>query len=371
MVWNWQLPDWPRFSWNEARLVEAEREFLIGGGVFFGMTRHFAGSDSDELTVEALSMEAVTTSEIEGEILDRASVQSSIRRQLGLAGSRRSVKPAERGIAEMMVDLYRSSAEPLTHERLFTWHRLLIAERRDIDDVGRYRTHTDPMQVVSGPLHRPKVHFEAPLSADVPLEMDRFIVWFNRTAPGGSGALPAVTRSGIAHLYFVSIHPFEDGNGRIGRAVAEKALAQGSGRPTLNALAATILSRRNAYYDALEGNGASNEITPWLAWYASTAIEAQRRTIALVQFVIDKTRLLEQLSDRLNPRQEKALLRMLREGPGGFSGGLSAGNYVSITKAATATATRDLAELVGMGALVRTGERRHARYHLAIPLRPV
>jgi len=271
----------------------------------------------------------------------------------------------------MMVDLYRSSAEPLSHERLFAWHRMLFAERGDLADIGRYRTHAEPMQVVGGPLHAPRVHFEAPPSADMPGEMARFIAWFNRTAPGAAEALPALTRAGIAHLYFVSIHPLEDGNGRIGRAVAEKALAEGSGRPTLNALAQTILARRAAYYDALERASVANEITPWLAWFAATAIEAQRRTIALAEFLIDKTRLFDRLRGRLNDRQERALLRMLREGPDGFEGGLSARNYISITGAATATATRDLADMVALGALVRVGERRYARYHLAIPLRPV
>lgn len=183
--------------------------------------------------------------------------------------------------------------------------------------------------------------------------------------------MPALTRAGIAHLYFVSIHPFEDGNGRIGRAIAEKALAQSLGQPTLTALAATILARRKAYYDALEAANRNNEITAWLAWFAGTAIEAQRRTIAQVEFLIDKTRLLDQLRGQLNERQERALPRMMREGPEGFKGGLSAGNYVTITGASPATATRDLMDMVAKGTLIRLGERRHARYHLAIQLRPV
>jgi Fic family protein len=371
MAWNWQKPDWPNFRWDRARLDAAEKEFLVSGGMFVGTVRHLGKEERDQLTIEAMSTEAVTTSEIEGEILDRASVQSSLRKQLGLATDERRVRPAERGIAEMMVDLYRSFAEPLSEETLFRWHRMVMSGSRSLRDVGRYRTGAEPMQVVSGPIGEPKVHFEAPPSARLPSEMQRFIAWFNRTAPGCEEPLPALTRAGIAHLYFESVHPFEDGNGRIGRAIAEKALAQSLDQPTLTALAATILARRKTYYEALEAANKENEITRWLMWFAGITIEAQRRTIALVEFLIDKTKLLDRLKGQLNARQEKALLRMFREGPEGFRGGLSAGKYSSITGASPATSTRDLADLVAKGALAREGERRYARYHLSVPLRPV
>lgn len=271
----------------------------------------------------------------------------------------------------MMVDLYRSFAEPLSEEMLFRWHRMVMSGSRNLRDVGRYRAGAEPMQVVSGSVHEPKVHFEAPPSSRVPSEMKRFIAWFVQTAPVGEKALPALTRAGIAHLYFESVHPFEDGNGRIGRAIAEKALAQSLGQPTLTALAATILARRKSYYEALEAANKENEITRWLMWFAGVAIEAQRRTIALVEFLIDKTKLLDRLKGQLNARQEKALLRMFREGPEGFKGGLSAGKYSTITGASPATTTRDLTDLVEKGALVREGERRYARYRLGVPLRRV
>src|SRR5205807_2260274 len=209
-----------------------------------------------------------------------------------------------------------------------------------------YRTGDEPMEVVSGPIHAPRVHFEAPPAMKVPEEMTRFVDWFNRTAPTGTEHLPALTRVGIAHLYFESIHPFEDGNGRIGRAIAEKSLAQSLGQPTLTALVATILVRRKGYYEALEEANKRNEITGWLVWFAGTAIEAQRRTIALVEFLIGKAKLLDRLRGQLNERQQKALLRMFREGPEGFKGGLSAGNYSTITAASPATATRDLVDLI-------------------------
>jgi Fic family protein len=247
----------------------------------------------------------------------------------------------------------------------------LFKDRGGLKDIGRYRTGHEAMEVVSGPLHAPRVHFEAPPSSKIPREMVRFVTWFNRTARAGSEPLPALTRAAIAHLYFESIHPFEDGNGRIGRAIAEKALAQSFGHPTLIALAATILSRRKAYYAALEAANKKNEVTAWLSWFAGIVIEAQRRTTARVEFLIEKTRLLDRLRSELNPRQEKALLRMLREGPEGFKGGLSAGNYATITGASAATATRDLADLVDKRALLRVGERRYARYRIAIPMQKV
>jgi Fic family protein len=371
MRWNWQQPDWPEFTWNKSRLTQAEQEFLVGAGTLMGAVKHLNREESSQITIESIGTEAVTTAEIEGETLDRASVQSSLRRQFGLSTDNRRVGPAEQGMAEMMVDLYRSFAVPLSPETLFAWHRMLVRGRRDLKDVGRYRTSGDPMQVVSGPMHAPKVHFEAPPSSHVESEMDSFIAWFNRTGPGNADPLPALTRAGVAHLYFECIHPFEDGNGRIGRALAEKSLAQSIGQPTLTALAATILAKRKGYYATLQAVNKQNEITDWLAWFAGVAIEAQRRTTALVGFVIDKVRLLDRLRGQLNRRQEKALLRMLREGPEGFVGGLSAGKYATITGASPATATRDLVELVTKGALIRTGERKHTRYQLHIPPRSV
>jgi Fic family protein len=368
MTWNWQKTDWPEFRWEAARLALAEKEFLIAGGKLVGTVKHLGEEEREQITVDSMSTEAVTTSEIEGEVLDRASVQSSIRRQLGLAADKRNVRPAEQGVAEMTVDLFRSFAAPLSQKMLFGWHRMLMSGRRDLTDVGRYRTGKEPMQVVSGPFGRTKVHFEAPPAARMPKEMARFIDWFNRTAPEGLEPLPALTRAGTAHLYFECIHPFEDGNGRIGRALAEKALAQSLGQPTLTALAATILARRKSYYDALEAGNKRTEITGWLAWFAGITIEAQRRTLAMIEFLIDKAKLFERLRGQMNERQEKALVRMFKEGPDGFKGGLSAGKYATITGASPATATRDLVDLVEKGALVRVGELRHTRYQVGVPL---
>lgn len=371
MRWNWQQPDWPNFKWKNSRFIRAEEQFLLASGVFYGTVKHLSTDDRERLKAEAMSDEAITTSLIEGEVLDRESVQSSIRRQLGLATDHRRVKPAEHGIAEMMVDLHRHFDAPLDHATLFAWHRMVCRGRTELRDVGRYRTQGDPMRVVSGRIDEPTVHFEAPPSAAVGREMKRYIAWFNSTAPGNAQPLPALTRAGIAHLYFESIHPFEDGNGRIGRAIAEKSIAQSLGRETLLALASAIMANRSSYYEALRSANKRNEVTQWLAWFAATCIEAQQLTLSNVEFVIDKAKLLDRLRGQLNSRQEAVLSRMFREGPKGFEGGLSAGNYASIAKASPATVTRDLAELVDKGALTRTGERRHTRYQLPIAVRPL
>lgn len=366
MNWNWQHLDWPEFTWDAASLRRDEEAFLVGGGVILGSLQSVNERESQALIVESMTDEAITTSAIEGEDLDRDSVQSSVQRQLGLAVDDARAKPGERGIAEMMVMLHRTVRDPLDETTLCRWHALVMQGRRDVREVGRYRTHAEPMQVVSGRLDRPTVHFEAPPSDTMPAEMARFLAWFERTGPSGAEPLPALTRAGLAHLWFVTIHPFEDGNGRIARAIAEKALAQAFGQPTLIALAATILERRKAYYDMLEQTNRTLDVGRWLQWFAGIALEAQQRSQARVVFVLEKTKLMDRLRGQINERQEKALLRMLREGPKGFAGGLSAGNYQSITGASPATARRDLNDLVDKQALRRTGERKHTRYYLAI-----
>jgi Fic family protein len=366
MTWNWQQAGWPHFTYDPAAMEPLEREFLLNSGEFFGVFKHVGPDDQDTLKIELIGDEALKTSEIEGELLDRDSLQASLRQQFGLGSEGRGVPAAERGIAEMMVNLYRGFADPLSHATLFAWHRMVMAGQRRIREIASYRTHAQAMRVVSGPAHAPEVHFEAPPSSEMKREMDGFVAWFNKTAPGGGQPLPALTRAAIAHLYFVSIHPFEDGNGRIGRALSEKSLAQNLGQPTLIALAYTIERGRTEYYRALEYNNKQVKIDDWLGYFGNTVIEAQRNTIKRVEFHLAKAKLYEKLRGRLNGRQDKVLARMFREGIGGFKGGLSAENYISIAKTSRATATRDLQDLVAMGALTRTGELRHTRYHLNI-----
>lgn len=366
MPWNWQQADWPNFSYDGAKLAKLEDHLLYESGLLFGAFKHLDEGEQQALTVELISSEALKTSEIEGEYLDRRSVQSSIRRQFGLQTDATNASPAERGIVEMMTGVYDTFAARLTHKMLFDWHRALLQGRTGLKDVGGYRRHKDPMQIVSGAIHKPKVHFEAPPSHQVKVEMKGFIDWFNRTAPNKDQVLPPLARAGTVHLYFVSIHPFEDGNGRIGRALSEKALAQGLGQPTLISLSYRIEKQKKRYYDALAEANQSNEVTPWLVYFANTVLAAQRDTQLRIEFLIEKARFYERLRGQLNRRQAKVVARMLREGPDGFQGGLSADNYLSITKTSRATATRDLADLVKKGALYKTGTLKYTRYFLLL-----
>lgn len=362
--WNWQLDDWPNFRFDAKRLAGLEEKFLKAAGVFLGSFKHLANESKVPLEVELLSEEAVKTSEIEGEMLNRDSVVSSIRRQFGLATDHRRVPPAEFGISQLMMELHREFDAVVDEARLSHWHSLLMNGRVDLGKIGGFRTDCDPMQVVSGPLHDPQVHFEAPLCSAVPVEMSRFLDWYSRTSPKETDALPSLTRAGICHLYFVSIHPYEDGNGRLARALAEKCLAEGLGHPVLMALSATIQRGRKTYYEMLERANKRNEVTEWLVYFAETILKAQSEAQIWVEFLIEKAKLFDRLRGRLNERQEKVLLRMMREGPTGFRGGLSAENYLGITGTSRATATRDLQELVEMGALVRSGRLKGTRYRL-------
>jgi Fic family protein len=368
--WNWEQSGWPVFSYDAVKLEPLERQFIHQAGVLTGAIKHIDAEDRNALTVHLLSNEALKTSEIEGEILNRESLQSSIRRNFGLAGDDRKASPAEQGIAEMMADLYHHFAAPLTDEGLFAWHGMLMKGRRDLKEIGAYRTGADAMQVVSGAMHAPKVHFEAPPSKTLPKEMKRFIAWFNGTAPGGKQPLPPLSRAGIAHLYFVSIHPFEDGNGRIGRAISEKALSQALQQPTLIALSQVINSRRKAYYGWLEKSNKQNEITGWLSYFAETILAGQVFTQQMIDLLITKAKFFDRFKGQFNPRQEKVISRMFREEPAGFKGGLSAENYIHIAKTSRATATRDLQDLVQKNALKRTGSLKSTRYYLNLNLTP-
>ena len=366
MHWNWQKKDWPNFVFETVSFQGSLDEFFHNAGQLLGVIKHISPTDELDLKFELLTDEALKTSEIEGEFFNRESVQSSIRRQFGLQEDIIRSSPAEFGISEMMVSLYRSIEEPLTHDIIFSWHRMLCNGRRDLKNIGSYRSGSEPMQVVSGPIGRPVVHFEAPPSESVRNEMDRFLSWFEATSPKGTTPLHPVLRAGIAHLYFVSIHPLEDGNGRIGRAIAEKALSDGLGRPSLIALSHTIEKYRKSYYEALAKNNQNLEVTGWLEYFVQIVLLAQKRSMSLVEFIVFKSKLFQKVEGRLNHRQAKLLNRMFKEGPEGFKGGLSLKNYVTITAASRATATRDLQDLVEMGVLYKTGELKGTRYHLLL-----
>jgi len=364
MIWNWQKKGWPEFEYDATQLKAQEDLFLFDAGKLLGAFSHFDDDDKLKLTIELISNEALKSSEIEGEILNRDSLQSSIRRHFGLAVQAQRVPPAEQGMAEMMVDLYQHFEQPLSHEMLFDWHKKLMMGRRDLYDVGSYRTGEEPMQVVSGSIYKPKVHFEAPPALCLHDEMSVFVAWFNRTAPNGDTPLPALTRAGLAHIYFVTIHPFEDGNGRIARALSEKALAQSLQQPTLIALSHVIEKHKKDYYTQLNKHNHTLHISSWLNYFSDSVLESVSYSQSLIDFLISKARLYDRLRGKLNSRQEKVLERMFKEGLDGFKGGLSADNYIKITGASRATVTRDLQKLLELGALKKTGALKSTRYWL-------
>ena len=370
MKWNWEQTDWPHFRYKSEGLAALESRFLRQTGELCGAVKHLSLNDKQTLTITLISDEAVKTAEIEGEFLNRDSLQVSIRRQFGLQTDQRRIPAAEQGMAELMVNLYETFSHPLSHEMLFAWHTALTKGRRDLLEVGGYRKQDDPMQVISGPIHAPVIHFEAPPSSQLNLEMEQFVAWFNASGPTGSTPLPALTRAGIAQLYFVSIHPFEDGNGRIGRALSEKALAQCIGQPTLIALSQTIERRKPAYYAALATANHDNEITDWLLYFSQTVLEAQACSVSQIEFLIEKVKFHDRFRGAFNTRQEKVIARLFQEGPDGFTGGLSATKYIRITGTSHATATRDLADLVEKQALEKTGQLKGTRYTLKMMLKP-
>lgn len=371
MSWNWKHKNWPNFTWDRDKLARAEQLFLENAGITLGATQHLEVGARNALFIDILSGNALKTSEIEGEVLSRESVQSSIQKRLGLAYISRATSPLEAGIAEMMVDLYQNIGEDLTEDRLFHWHAMIMSGQRHMETIGGYRTHVNPMQIISGPSYAPKIHFEAPPSEQVLEEMNKLLQWFHQTGLGHKNSLPAITRAGIAHIWFESIHPFEDGNGRIGRALSELALAQGLSTPTFTAIAPTLHGRQREYYKELELAHGDLEITDWLLWFATVVLESQKRLRAHVDFLLQKTRLLDKCKGNLNPRQEKVILRMFEAGPEGFKGGLSAKNYMTITGAPSATSTRDLKDLVQKEALYRTGDLKATRYFLNVPLQAI
>jgi Fic family protein len=360
MKWNWQQKDWPDFTYESTKIDTLEKQFLQSSGVLIGAFKHLSNDDKNQLKIDLISNEALKTSEIEGEYLNRDSLQSSIRKAFGVESDNRKIPPAEKGIADMMIDLYESFNKKLSHKTLSSWHEMLCTGRRDLKDIGKYRTHDEPMQVVSGPIHKPNIHFEAPPSDKMKQEMDAFIKWFHESRD----KINPLTRASIAHLYFVCIHPFEDGNGRVGRAITEKALAESLGYPTLIAISYTIEKHKKAYYDALEKANKSNEITGWILYFAKTILEAQKHTQSQIEFLISKTKFFDKFQHQLNERQTKVILRMFTEGADGFEGGLSADNYQKIAKTSSATASRDLRELVEKGAFTKTGEHKSTRYYL-------
>lgn len=363
--YNWQQQDWPNFKYDAVKADDWLFAWAEKTGHFTGMLKALPAATQMEAVIDVMTAEAIKTSEIEGEFLSRKDVMSSIKKNLGLLTDKINIKDKKaKGISELMVDVRKSFNEPLTKEKLFTWHTMLLSNDPTME-VGRWRTHKEPMQVVSGAMGKQKIHFEAPPSAKVPKEMGQFIKWFNDTAPGGVKEIKkAPLRSAIAHLYFESIHPFEDGNGRIGRALAEKALSQGLGRPVMLSLSRTIEANKNDYYTALSKAQQSNKITYWINYFIKTILDAQTEAEEQIDFTLKKVKFFDHYRNELNQRQLTIINRMLEEGPKGFEGGMNARKYSSLTKTSKATATRDLQDLAEKKVLIATGGGRSTSYQV-------
>lgn len=355
--YNWQQEDWPNFKCS---LKNVEDDLLIFSekvGRVSGILEGLPEETKQEVIVDIILAEAIKTSEIEGEFPSRQDVLSSIRKNLGLQHSQEHIKDkSAAGLGEMMINVRKTFKESLTEEKLFAWHKMLLRENKKIK-AGQWRTHKEPMQVISGAIGKEKVHYEAPPSSLVTKEMKLFIKWFNDSGPGGKSEMKkAPVRSAIAHLYFETIHPFEDGNGRIGRAIAEKALSQTIGRPVMLSLSRTIEAQKSSYYASLEKAQKSIEITPWIEYFVRTVLDAQREVETQIDFTLKKTKFFDSFKDQLNDRQITVIKRMLEEGIKGFEGGMNAKKYIGITKTSKATATRDMQQLLEIGAFVLSGK---------------
>ena len=365
MQYNWQLRNWPDFRYELNEIQDLLFSFSEKTGRVDGLMSALPESLQTETIIDLMVCEAIKSSEIEGEMLSRPDVMSSIENNLGLNPKPKQIGDQRAaGIAELMLCVRDGYAKPLNRRMLFEWHTLLMRGTGKIKS-GVWRIHSEPMLIVSGTLGDEDVHFEAPPSKKVPDEMTRFIQWFNNTAPGGKAEIKSPpVRAAVAHLYFESIHPFEDGNGRMGRALSEKALSQGIGRPVLLSLSQSIEADRTGYYAALKKAQRSDNITEWILWFAKMLLHAQKQAEFEIEFALKKTKLFDRIQDQLNERQRKVLHRMLKEGSGGFQGGMSAKKYTVISKTTKATATRDLQDLVAKNVFIPHGGGRSTRYQI-------
>lgn len=372
--WIWQQPDWPDFNWQADRLTLLLRECVQAQGQLLGMAGSVSNSLSAQSELDALLQNIVTSSAIEGEQLNVGSVRSSLARRLGLeTADDDNVSPRSEGLAQLMLDATRRFAEPLTLERLLEWHSLLFPEQENglssrAINVAALRGD-EPMQVVSGRIERPTVHFEAPPRQGLEQQLERFLKWFE-TSEHEAGLDPLL-RAGIAHFWFVTLHPFDDGNGRLTRTITDLALAQGEARAIrFYAMSASILDDRAGYYRILESSQkATLDITDWLTSFLQTLLRSLQQAIARIEGVLGKARFWQaHRESELSVEQIKVLNRLLDGGERGFEQGISAAQYLAVAKVSKATATRHLAELVEKGCLQRLpGGGRSTRYQISYP----
>ena len=367
-LWIWQQPHWPHFSWQAEALAPLLRACGQTQGRLLGMLGA-VGSDTEvQSSLDAMLQNIVTSSAIEGEQLNVGSVRSSLARRLGLNEEGRTTSRSE-GLAELLLDATRAHQKPLDEQRLFTWHRWLFPS----DDqllarplhIGALRGE-EPMQVVSGRLDRPTVHFEAPPRPGLEKQLADFFAWFESSRSDAS--LDPFLRAGIAHFWFVTLHPFDDGNGRLTRAITDLALAQGEQQAIrFYAMSASILDDRAGYYRILEASQKGTlDITAWLQWFLGTLLKSLKQALARIDRVLVKARFWQKHRGQpLSTEQIKVLNRLLDGGERGFEDGISAAQYQTVTKVSKATATRHLSDLLEKGCLVRLpGGGRSTRYRV-------
>jgi len=370
MRWIWQQPGWPDFRYDKRALEDRELEFRINSERLAGRFEALPMASQEDATIDLMLSEAIKTSAIEGEDLDRDSVRSSL---LSLITS--DVLPDNSdqraaGAASLLVDVRKNWQTSLTHDLLGNWQSMAVPEQRYTSILrGVYRNDPSPMQIVSGPYGRERVHYEAPSATQVPDEMARFIDWYNQTSPlNGDKKMSGIARAGIAHLWFEVIHPFDDGNGRVGRAIADHALSQSLGYPTTACLATAIEGDKKSYYLQLEkASRGSLDVKIWLDYFANRVINAQEIAREEVDFVLAKTRFYEAYGDQMNDRQARMVSRVFAEGRKGFEGGITTKKYEAITKCPNRTASRDLSDLVAKGIIMPLpGGGRTTRYELTV-----
>jgi Fic family protein len=364
--WIWQDPHWPAFIWDAGALASGLAAARRAQGEIGGMARLLDADADLNAQVEVLTREGVATSAIEGEKVDPAAVRSSLARRLGLPTAGLPAAPRSvDGLVEVMLDAAREPARPLTLEQLCGWQAALFPTGRSglhEIKVGALRGEA-PMQIVSGPIGRERVHYEAPPSERLPAEMKRLLAWFNKPPEKLDGLL----RAGLAHAWFELVHPFEDGNGRVGRALLDRALSQDDPRASrFYSMSARFEKVRDEYYDALgELCRGGLDATQWLEWFLAQVAAATAASEQTVQNVLFKARFwMLHAAKALNERQRKALNALLEAGPGGYTGGMTNRKYAHLTRTSPATAQRDLALLVEQGCVVLLGAGRGARYEL-------
>lgn len=368
MRWIWQQSAWPNFLYDKRALEGRDNEFRTSSARLMGRFEALPKVYQKDATIDLMLSEAIKTSAIEGEVLDRESVRSSL---LSLITSDTLLDTSDQkaaGAALLLVDVRRKWETPLTHDLLSKWQSMAVPEQRYTPVLrGAYRNDPSPMQIVSGPYGREKVHYEAPPAANVPDEMARFIEWYNQTSPlSGDQKISGIARAGIAHLWFEVIHPFDDGNGRVGRAIADHALSQYLGYSTTACLATAIEGDKKTYYLQLEkASGGGLDINAWLDYFSDTVNVAQDIAREEVDFVLAKTRFYDAYAGQLNDRQARMVSRVFAEGRKGFEGGITTKKYEAITKCPNRTASRDLSDLVEKGIITPLpGGGRMTRYEL-------